>query len=143
MQTFLPEPSVTASLMILDYKRLGKQRVETKQILRALRGETKGWVNHPAVKMWRGYEGALVQYGIACCRVWKMCGYTDNMLPYFLELAVEYPNHDMPPWFGDPDFHRSHQSNLVRKDEAYYRQFYPDVPDDLDYVWPTTERTAA
>lgn len=136
MQTFMSEPSVTKSLMVLDYKRLGKQRVEAKQILRALRGESKGWVNHPAVRMWRGYEGALVQYGIACCRVWLMCGYKDSLLPYFNEMAEEYPDHTMPPWFGKEDFHRSHQSNLVRKDPDYYRRFYPDVPDDLDYYWP-------
>jgi hypothetical protein len=136
MQTFLPEPSVTRSLMVLDYKRLGKQRVEVKQILRALRGETKGWVNHPATKMWRGHEGFLIQYGIACCRVWEMCGYKDNLLPYFNLLAKQHPDITPPPWFGKEDFHRSHQSNLVRKDPAYYRRFYPDVPDDLDYVWP-------
>lgn len=136
MQTFLPEPSVTKSLMVLDYKRLGKQRVEAKQILRALRGETKGWVNHPATRMWKGCEGALIQYGIAACRVWEMCGYNENMKPYFLALAEEYPDIDLPFWFGDEAFHRSHQSNLVRKNPDYYRRFYPDVPDDLDYVWP-------
>ena len=136
MQTFGPEPSVTRSLMVLDYKRLGKQRVEAKQVLRALRGETKGWVHHPAVRMWRGYEGALVQYGIAACRVWLMCGYNDSLLPYFTEMAKEYPDITMPPWFGKDDFHRAHQSNLVRKDPDYYRQFYPDVPDDLPYYWP-------
>ena len=24
----------------------------------------------------------------------------------------------------------------MRKDPEYYRQRFPDVPDDLDYVWP-------
>lgn len=136
MQTFIPEPSITRSLMVLDYKRLGKQRVETKQILRALRGESKGWVNHPAVKMWRGHEGFLVQYGVASCRCWLMCGYNDSLLPYFNDLAREHRDLTPPPWFGKEDFHISHQSNLVRKDPGYYRQFYPDVPDDLPYYWP-------
>lgn len=43
MQTFLPYPSIIKSLRCLDNKRLGKQRVETLQILRALRGITRGW----------------------------------------------------------------------------------------------------
>jgi hypothetical protein len=32
--------------------------------------------------------------------------------------------------------HRSHQSNLIRKDPAFYGPLFPGVPDDLDYVWP-------
>lgn len=46
-------------------------------------------------------------------------------------LAVEYP-----PWIGREDFHRSHQSNLLRKDKDYYGRFNWSVPDDLPYVWP-------
>ena len=32
--------------------------------------------------------------------------------------------------------HRSHQSNLLRKEPAYYRQFGWNVPEDLPYFWP-------
>ena len=45
----------------------------------------------------------------------------------------------LPPWLGDHALHRSHQSSLVRKDPAHYRRFFPDVPDDLPYVWPVPE----
>ena len=48
----------------------------------------------------------------------------------------------LPPWLGDPALHRSHQSSLVRKDPAHYRRFFPDVPDDLPYVWPVPEPAA-
>jgi Pyrimidine dimer DNA glycosylase len=136
VNTFMPEPDIHRSAYVLDYRRLGKQRVEAKQILRALRGETKGWVNHPAAKMWQGHEALLVRYGIACCWEWIERGYQDSMLSYFADLTADYDWDDPPWWFGDPDFHRSHQSNLVRKDPAHYRQFYPDVPDDLPYLWP-------
>ena len=47
---------------------------------------------------------------------------------------------ELPPWLGDPAFHRSHQSVLVRKDPEHYRKFFPDVPDDLSYVWPGSDR---
>jgi len=50
----------------------------------------------------------------------------------------------LPPWLGDDEFHRSHQSSLVRKDPDHYRSLFPDVPDDLPYVWPVkSERTLA
>lgn len=139
MQTFLPEPDFKNSLAILDYRRLGKQRVETKQILQALRGETSGWVNHPAVRMWRGHEGALAQYGYMACYNWRQRGFDDILMPYFLDMIVDYDDparHAMPLWFGDPVVHLSHQSNLVRKDPQHYRRFYPDVRDDIPYFWP-------
>ena len=64
MQTFLPYADFSKTAKCLDYKRLGKQRVEAKQILNILldRTETKGWRNHPAVLMWVGYENALKIY---------------------------------------------------------------------------------
>ena len=48
---------------------------------------------------------------------------------------------ELPPWLGDPDFHRSHRSALLRKHPAYYRDVFPGVPDDLPYVWPPSDRT--
>ena len=54
MQTFLPYKTFKQSAQVLDNKRLGKQRVEAYQILRALCGESKGWVHQPATVMWRG-----------------------------------------------------------------------------------------
>jgi hypothetical protein len=43
----------------------------------------------------------------------------------------------LPPWLGDPAFHRSHRSALLRKDPAHYGSLFDDVPDDLEYVWPS------
>ncbi|WP_308324667.1 hypothetical protein, partial [Klebsiella pneumoniae] len=47
---------------------------------------------------------------------------------------------EMPPWLGDPDFHRSHQSALLHKDPGHYKRFFDGVPDDLPYVWPASDR---
>lgn len=41
MQTFLPYADFSMSAKCLDYRRLGKQRVEAMQILNAIRGEKK------------------------------------------------------------------------------------------------------
>ena len=73
MQTFLPYSDYKKTFECLDYRRLGKQRVETFQILNVLlnRTNTKGWRNHPATKMWRGYENALKLYLNECIDEWK------------------------------------------------------------------------
>lgn len=140
MQTFLPYPDFEKTARVLDYRRLGKQRVETKQILMALNGETKGWVNHPATKMWRGHEYELAQYGLSICTEWKRRGYKDTLTEFFLE-RIEAEDQGargggLPVWFGMGELHRSHQSNLVRKDPEFYTPIFPGVPDDLPYVWP-------
>ena len=137
MQTFLPYADFQASAEVLDYRRLGKQRVETYQLLRAINGETRGWVNHPAAVMWRGYESALAYYGMVMCREWIRRGYKDTMLSRLEELLVQHGNNlDMPYWLGDEAFHRSHQSNLVRKAPEFYSPLFPGVGPELEYVWP-------
>ena len=67
MQTFLPFADFAETARVLDGRRLGKQRVETLQILRALRVPGYGWRHHPAVGMWAGYEEALARYGLQMC----------------------------------------------------------------------------
>jgi len=137
VNTFVPRFTFVESLMTLDWKRLGNQRVETKQLLRALTGETRGWSNSPAARMWRGHEGALAQYGSISCRLWVLQhGYEDNLLPYFEELEKRFPNHRKPMWWGDARVHISHQSNLVRKDRDWYGPQFPYIPDNLPYFWP-------
>ena len=141
MQTFLPFPGFADSVVALDRQRLGKQRVEAVQILRALQGKSSGWINHPVVRMWRGYEGALALYGVAACAEWSRRGYVDNLFAEF-EAAFLAATLVNPPWLGDKAFHRSHQSNLVRKMPEHYRPLFPGVPDDLPYVWPVPKENA-
>jgi hypothetical protein len=139
MQTFLPYKSFIKSAKCLDYKRLGKQRVEAKQIYLALTNPgSSRWENHPAVRMWKGYEQALVVYGIAVCTEWKYGrGFKDNQLAWFIErLNITQYTGD-PPWLGLPEFHLSHQSNLIRKNPQFYKTIFGnDVPDNIPYIWP-------
>lgn len=140
MQTFLPFPDYAASAQALDGPRLGKQRVENLQIMKALL-VGGGWSNHPAVKMWRGHEAALLDYQRACCHEWTAIrGHTDTCLSKTIALFEEHgrPGLPEPPaWFGNPDVHISHQSNLIRKDPERYGPLFPGVPGDLPYCWPS------
>ena len=135
MQTFLPYPSFPQSAQCLDRQRLGKQRVEVLQLLKALNGETKGWVNHPCAKMWRGYEECLVLYGLVICQEWVSRGYKDTCFNKILAYS-DNPNLIVPPpWLRNKAFHDSHKSNLLRKDPVHYSRFGWKVPKDLPYVW--------
>ncbi|WP_289019052.1 MSMEG_6728 family protein [uncultured Ornithinimicrobium sp.] len=149
MQTFLPDPGFDESARLLDDARLGKQRVETLQVLRALELPDYGWVNHPAVRMWRGRTPALVAYGLAMVRQWRDRGHADGTAPAIAEFApgvVDVPQQELaaagllPSWLGDAELHRSHRSNLLAKDPDHYRPLltarYGPEPDDLPYVWP-------
>lgn len=141
MQTFVPEPDYIGSVAVLDRQRLGKQRVETLQIMNVLAGLTKGWTNHPAVKMWRGNEYSLLLYQTATCNEWTRRGYKDTCLDK--TRAVFYDHFDSPGekpfWWGDDRIHLSHRSNLIRKDPEHYRKFWADCPDDIEYYWPVKE----
>lgn len=136
MQTFVPHKSFIRCALSLDRQRLGKQRVEVLQILKALKGQSKGWVNHPATRMWRGYEDALAHYGRVMCREWVGRGYADTVADKIDALVPPGGKIVLPPWFGSNDVHRSHQSNLLRKNPSHYGPQFPGVPDDLPYIWP-------
>ncbi|MEU8747009.1 MSMEG_6728 family protein [Streptomyces parvulus] len=153
MQTFLPLPGFRESALALDRRRLGKQRVEALQVLRGLTVPGYGWRRHPAVRMWAGYEEALVRYGLEICRVWRDRGHQDSCAASLVAgLATLRPHEpvrdqaalaragELPPWLGDEAFHRSHRSALLRKDPEAYGGLFPGVPDDLPYVWPSSDR---
>ena len=148
MQTFLPYPDFERSARSLDARRLGKQRVECLQVLRGLTVPGYGWRHHPAVLMWRDHLEALGRYSLTCCEVWTETGRADTCAATLgqdlrsagvaqvrtqAELATAGA---LPRWLGDQDFHRSHQSSLLRKDPEHYGPMFPGVPDDLPYVWP-------
>lgn len=147
MQTFLPFPDFDESAYALDPRRLGKQRVETLQIMSALMTGS-GWVNHPATKMWKGHEWSLLLYQKAVCEAWVHdLGHKDSCWRKTARIYFEhYKGEDdfaPPPWLGDERFHISHQSNLLRKDPQYYRKAFPGVPDNIPYFWPTNDKGEA
>jgi hypothetical protein len=155
MQTFLPYPNIWASARCLDNRRLGKQRVECKQILLALGvdvGPHAGnvnshWRNHPAVRMWRGHELALAEYAEIMCIVWRQRGFKDTLRDQFRAVCDRLLSnsrwHHSPNWLGYDRLHASHRSNLLRKDATHYGQFGWQEPADLPYWWPTQQEVAS
>ena len=89
MQTFLPYSSFEQSAQVLDWRRLGKQRVEGMQIINAINNPTqKGWVNHPATVMWRPYVEALKLYTNTIIEEWIQRGYNNNMKLYKIDKMI-------------------------------------------------------
>lgn len=133
MQTFLPYKSFVETAKCLDYKRLGKQRVEAMQIYNAIYNPFNRWRRHPTVLMWKNYSNTLLYYGMAMSTEWIFRGYKDNLFRWFYS-RIDGPN-VLPSWL-DGNFCLSHRSNLIRKNPDHYKKFWPDVSDDLFYVWP-------
>jgi len=140
MQTFLISSDPIETAKLLDYKRLGKQRTETVQILNILLDQTgtRGWRNHPAVRMWKGYEAFLVKvYLKAMIEEWKNRGYKSPKCDEHykrLYKLVEHQEPIAPSWFSN-EFFTSHKSNLVRKNSDYYKPLF-NIDGNLPYVWP-------
>ena len=140
MQTFLPFADFRQSADVLDAARLGKQRVEALQVLRAIVLPSYGWQSHPAMQMWRGYVPALTRYALDMVDAWTDLGHADSTRPLITEFApaaaVPGATLSMPSWIGNEALHLSHRSNLVRKAPEFYGPLFPGVADDLPYVWP-------
>lgn len=154
MQTFLPYPEFDRSARTLDQKRLGKQRVEVIQIIRALTWSGYGWAHHPAVLMWRDHEEALGRYGLTCCEVWTARGFADTCADTIRtdlsaagvtsvrsQTALAAAD-ALPPWLGDERLHHSHQSALVRKEPSHYSATFPGVASDVPAYWPVRSAAA-
>ena len=139
MQTFLPTSDFRESARLLDYKRLGKQRVEALQIHNIVSGKrtTGGWINHPAVKMWQGYEDSLANYHNIMIEEWMRRGYTNNMK--FIPTNSKQNYAPFPVWIGDDRLHSSHRANLLRKDFDFYKQYGWEEDSTDPYFWPVKE----
>ncbi len=115
MQTFLPYPDLKRSVCCLDPKRLGNQVYRECKVL-----ITGGWPNHPASKMWRGYEGALANYALfGLEELWRR----GLKYPHHFEFFEQFIGDELPPWFGDERLHASHRAALLSKNFNWYSQF--------------------
>lgn len=91
--------------------------------------------------MWQGYETALAKYGAVITLTWRARGYKDTVLPFFIDRLptvtglVSELDVELPPWLGDPAFHRAHRSALFRKYPEHYANYWLEDP-DLPYIWP-------
>lgn len=146
--TFLPYPDIKKSIVCLDNRRCGKQRLEAKQLLNVLLKRTTkgGWKHHPATLMWVGYEVALQYYYNCCLDEWISRG-KNNTMEYEtilddksgLQVVVgeDCDKIVYPWWWGWTHFHESHKASLKRKFQDYYNFEVDEFYMQRGYVWPS------
>lgn len=90
MQVFRPYVDWAKSAAVLDNRRLGKQRVECKQVLNTILRKLglisdgrRGWLNHPVVLMYynggKPYIRDLVGFFNACVEEWVGRGFKSSI----------------------------------------------------------------
>lgn len=156
MQTFLPLADLKENAKCLDRLRLGKQRVEARDILVVLLGRPSWcsekqynylisrYKNHPAVLQYKGNELFLLHYLRYICDEWVNRGYEENC---FLQAAeacqsiLEGKNpFDLigviPPYWLNDGFRARHRAALLYKDIRHYKQFCWRERPEICYYWP-------
>jgi hypothetical protein len=148
VQTFAPLQDATEIAKVLDYRRLGKQRVETKQLLMALLGLDKAGEPttvpasphtryHPITRAWAGHEFALWQYGMAMCIEWIGRGYNSTIHTWFEAVEAGLDSAPgWPWWWGTPQITDNHQRMLVWKEPSHYATIWPDKAVDPENFVP-------
>src|SRR5919107_1251142 len=127
MQTFVPYADFEASARALDQKRLGKQRVEVIQIVRALTVPGYAWSQHPAVLMWKGYEEALGRYGLTMCEVWLELGFGDTCAA---TIAADLTSFGISEIRGETELAAAGRPGPPTPTRAAGQRVRPEVPGD-------------
>lgn len=135
--TFVTHDDPRETAKLLDRARLGKQRLEAKQIIDILsnvpmKNSTKvSSRKHPAIDMWQGHIVALKFYFNCITKRWIKRGYKNTMELYDIketkELLTEIETKTpklFPWWFFCPLLQLSHQCSLYRKNNEYYSKYF-------------------
>lgn len=144
MQTFLPWSDFAWCARVLDDDDLWEQKLDTLQIMHHLLIDGGGVISeNPVVKMWEGYERALLAYQQAMCHEWSSVrGFEDTIWDstrlMFLDIIVDPMATPLvpPPWLGNVDFHIAQQAALLRKNEQFYRPHFPGIRLDHPLIYP-------
>lgn len=162
VNTFVVDSDLARNASLLDTKRLGKQRIEAKEIIDILesldRGvipKKKGWMNHPATKMWYGYTNALKVYYNYILTEFKKRSDHNTMQYYDIDVSLYYVNpyigngnfkfpfteYSFPPWFAFPPFILAQRASLIRKSPEIYNDIFncEEIQPYLQYgyLWPS------
>jgi hypothetical protein len=137
MMTFILVADLIRNAQLLDNARLGKQRIEARQILDAIQSGT-GWKHHPATRAWASFVPALKYYTNCIIAEWERRGFA-NTQAYF-----ELPKFILWPWWLSWDrLHQSHRAMLLRKQPQYYTAIFQEQlavdPEYMlyGYIWPS------
>ena len=153
MQTFLTSADFRKSAKYLDQRRLWKQCLEAKTLLKILwklenatseeapqdgswedkklwrekalknTKEKIGWVRHPAVTLWIGFSDALAYYYNCHVVEWESRGFKNNS-----QTLIDLPEEIwLPGWTQSREFHLNHRAALLSKEvERQEKSWYQE-----------------
>lgn len=148
MQVFRPYVDWWRSARVLDDRRLGKQRVEAKQVMMTILRKMglvndgrRGWLNHPVVLMYYNdgspYFRDLVGYFNACVEEWTRRGMRSSIsLSDITHLIEEIRSAE-----GNP-LTRIHELEyrrvlILKEPKHYLRAFTPEEVVEVFETEPT------
>ena len=127
MQIFITgTPFETAQA--LDKRRLNKQIIECRQILKAINGESKAWANHPCVKMYRSHVEWLEMY------LGALDDYRDGNMEHAKFFSLLADKHWRPP-FHTQEYFNQMKRRLYTKDHEHYKQWAHLGESDINWYY--------
>lgn len=158
IQTYLPLPSFRDSIKTLTDDDLRIQCAHVLEIMERFHciedSKLPKWYvpqipegneDAPILRMWRGYELQLCEYGLEACEEFQVRtsepGLYKKLVDHLEWAAGEESDFNKPNWFGEVEFHISHQAALVRHNQKHYgRLFRVDPAQPLE--WPVSNYAA-
>lgn len=154
IQTWLPLPDFKDSLAALNPEHLLHQQYHVLELVEYFHQPEDSQLpisynesdlddESPIVKMWRGYELQLIEYGLEAADEWDRRRYPSHKMQEKLMVHMEWAATEdaemsKPNWFGDIEFHLGHQGELLRLDYSHYSTvFVRDGQHKL--VWPVSD----
>lgn len=152
MQTYLPYEDFKETARVLEVHDLATSISTSISILDCIHETVDGnevdMVNRlPIVRMWRGREVVLVQYGETLLEEWYGRPSDERLAIDFmaeedaLALHMEWATSgeysmDRPRWTSDTNLHLAHRAELIRHDPPNYAHVWPDLNLDRAMFWP-------
>ena len=126
MQVFLPYNNMyeIASCLIKDKRRYNKQIVECGQIIKAIKGESEAWKNHPIVHQYKPYLDFLIYYK-NYLESYKLCINT----PHYIRNAILFEKYlvdqsfKYTPFLFNQEYLDSHKRRLFQKNFEAFPEF--------------------
>ena len=107
--------SILETASSLDKRRLWKQILEVRQIMKAIKGESQSWKNHPITKMYKNHLDWLSLYEEIFIAYHKQ--------DYERAINLQKQEPGIRPYFLHPEYLENMKKRLYTKDNIHYSQW--------------------
>lgn len=146
MDILIPIPDFVESSAVFTEDELKYQVRNISRALNALHEVSHlPLLKDPMVKMWKGHEVMLAEYGITLAEEFlsremateksQVVADLNNIEWHMGNATAGEFSMEKPPWFGDLRVHQSHQSELLRINKEHYGQHF-HTPENLPRFYP-------